>query len=190
MRILLFDMEANGLLDMVDTVFCCVAKELITGKTIKFFDPIPGLSPDESKNEYPLKYLKPVFTKATTLIGHNIIKYDMELLNRFYGLESLSESVNVIDTLVWSQTLNPDRQLPKGCPTSYPDPITGNLKKITPHSIDAWGYRVAQEKPKHFDWTKFSPQMLNRCEGDVQIQEKTFYALLDEAGLTTEDVYV
>lgn len=188
MRVLLFDMEANGFLDTVDTIWCCVAKELVTGRMVKFFDPIDGLEPNMT-DEYPLRYLRPVFEKATTIIGHNIIKYDMELLERFYALGDLMESVNVIDTLVWSQTLHPDRQLPVGCPTSFENPLTGKLDKITPHSVAAWGYRVEQEKPKHFDWSQFSPEMLNRCVGDVLTQEKILHALVKEAGVTTEDVF-
>lgn len=99
------------------------------------------------------------------------------------------DRVNIIDTLVWSQTLNPDRKLPKGCPTIRPNPFTGKNDKVGPHSVDAWGYRVSRAKPSHHDWTKFSPEMLHRCSEDVVIQEKIFYALLEEAGLTTDEIF-
>lgn len=189
MRVLLFDMEADGLMPDVTKVHCCVAKEMLTGRVIKFFDPIKDLYPDEEKLEFPLKYLKGVFSLSSTIIGHNIIGYDNDLLDQFFYLDNMLSKVNVLDTLVWSQTLNPDRKLPPGCPTSIPNPVTGGNDKVGPHSVHAWGYRVARAKPSHHDWTTFSPEMLHRCEEDVAIQELIFFELLKEAGLTVEDVY-
>ena len=188
MRVLLFDMEADGLLDTVSKVHCCVVKEMVSGRTLKFFNPIPGLEPN-MEDEYPLAYIKPVFALATTLIGHNIIKYDNELLSRFFHLDHMLGKVNMIDTLVWSQALNPDRQLPPGCPSSIDNHITGRKDKITPHGVAAWGYRVGKMKPVHHDWDVFTPAMLNRCVGDVNVQELIFHALLKEAGITAEEVY-
>lgn len=189
MRVLLFDMEANGLLDEVTQVHCCVAKELVSGRTLKFFNPIDGLVPNDEEDEYPLAYMKPTFALATTIIGHNIVKYDNELLRRFFHLDYMLEKVNIIDTLIWSQTLNPDRRLPRGCPTVLYNPVTGKNDKVGPHSVAAWGYRVGVKKPEHHDWRDFSPAMLNRCVGDVKVQELIFQALLKEAGLTTEEMF-
>ena len=185
MRVLQYDIEADGLLDTITQVHCIVCKEMISSKVLRFYESIDTITRGE--NDYPLAYARPVFQKATTLIGHNIIGYDDDVLERFLGVETKNK--NIIDTLVWSQTLNPDRQLPKGCPTVACNPETGRNDKIGPHSVAAWGYRVARAKPAHYDWSKFSSEMLHRCTEDVMIQEKIFYALLKEAGLTTEDVY-
>lgn len=186
MRVLQYDIEADGLLDTISKIHCIVCKEMVSGRALRFYDPIDSFKPEE--NDYPLAYARPVFLKATTLIGHNIIGYDNDVLERFLGINTKNK--NIIDTLVWSQTLNPDRQLPKGCPAVAYNPETGRNDKIGPHSVAAWGYRVARAKPSHYDWSRFSYDMLHRCTEDVMIQEKIFYALLEEAGLKEEDVYV
>lgn len=186
MRVLQYDIEADGLLDTITKIHCIVAKEMITGRVVRFYNDIHEI--ERGTDDYPLRYAIPAFEKATTLIGHNIIGYDNDVLERFLGINTKNK--NIIDTLVWSQTLNPDRQLPKGCPAIAFNPETGRNDKIGPHSVAAWGYRVARAKPSHYDWSKFSPEMLHRCTEDVMIQEKIFFALLKEAGLKPEDVYV
>ena len=183
-RSLLFDAEADGFLDTVTQIHCIVVKHIEADKTYRFYDPIPGL--EHTDGDYPLKYARPVFKNATTLIGHNIIGYDNDLLKRFLRLDLTDKEI--FDTLVWSQTLNPDRKLPKGCPAVMYNPVAGKNDKIGPHSVAAWGYRVARAKPVHHDWLTFSPEMLYRCEEDVAIQEKIMYAVLEEAELTLEDV--
>ena len=35
-------------------------------------------------------------------------------------------------------------------------------------------------KPKHEDWSKFSPEMLHRCREDVKINVLVYEALLKE----------
>ena len=186
MRILQYDIEGDGLLDTISTIHCIVCKEMISGKVLRFYDPIEDFKPEDT--DYPLAYARPVFQKATTLIGHNILGYDNDVLERFLGINTKNK--NIIDTLVWSQTLNPDRQLPKGCPAVAFNPEIGRNDKIGPHSVAAWGYRVARAKPSHYDWSRFSYDMLHRCTEDVMIQEKIFYALMKEADLKLEDVYV
>lgn len=186
MRVLQYDVEADGLLDTITKVHCIVCKEMVSGRVVRFYDPLESMEVEE--NDFPLAYARPVFQKATTLIGHNIIGFDNDVLERFLGINTKNK--NIIDTLVWSQTLNPDRQLPRGCPTVALNPETGRNDKIGPHSVAAWGYRVSRAKPAHYDWSTFSPEMLHRCTEDVMIQEKIFFALLEEAKLKPEDVYV
>ena len=183
---ILFDIEANGLLDTVSRVHCIVGKDLKTGEVIRLFEPVDGINSISTDLYLNKSTVSSYFERATTIIGHHIIGYDNDILSRFFDVD-VSEK-NIIDTLVWSQTLNPDRKLPTGCPTSIKNPITGRLDKITPHSVAAWGYRVARSKPCHYDWENFSPEMLYRCEEDVGIQELIFDELLRESRLKREDV--
>lgn len=186
MRVLQYDIEADGLLDTITKIHCIVCKEMVSDQVVRFYDDAPGV--ERGEKDYPLAYAKPAFQKATTLIGHNIIGFDNDVLERFLGIDTKNKKS--IDTLVWSQTLNPDRQLPKGCPAVAPNPLTGKNDKVGPHSVAAWGYRVARAKPSHYDWSIFTAEMLHRCTEDVMIQDKIFFALLKEAGLKPEDVYV
>jgi hypothetical protein len=99
---------------------------------------------------------------------HNGLGYDWPLLKKLYGYEFKGKKV---DTLVMSRLLNPKRLLPFNCPN----------KKIGPHSIEAWGYRVGRGKPEHSDWENFSEEMLHRCTEDVEILELVYNELMKEA---------
>lgn len=170
-----FDIEANGLLHEVDKVHCIVVKKLGADcwnefteynfdEVIHFFNP--------TSHDTPL-----------TLIGHNILDYDMEILRRFFNVNFsvmsdtiLGKPVTFIDTLSWSRRLWPDRPLPKGCPKKH----SGN--NIGPHSIAAWAYRVTGKKPEVEDWKDQPLRVyLDRCYEDVKIQEQVYYKLLEEA---------
>ena len=151
---LVFDIEANGLYDTVDTIWCICAKDLDTGE----------------KYEWTIENTKrPSFLdSATVLIGHNILNYDLPVLKKLWDWEP-NENTKITDTLVMSRLANPDR--PK------PPRYTG---KGGPHSLEAWGYRVGKGKPEHNEWHVFSPDMLRRCREDVEINYLTYYSVASE----------
>lgn len=173
-----FDVEGDGLYWHIKEIHCIVADNLRTGRVFKFYDKdLPGLERD--RDTFYLGDFDKLVQNAGELIGHNIIGYDYAVLQKLLGI-SVPEDCKTIDTLVWSKVLNPDRQLPKGCPTSVFNPVTGENDKITPHSVAAWGYRVGQIKPAIYDWRTFTPEILHRCVEDVGIQKKIYYELLKE----------
>ena len=163
-----FDAEANGLFPEVDTIHCIVAKEVGTRARNKVF---PAGIEDYLKREDVL------LNQATLLIGHNIIGYDMKL---FRELAGWTTGAQLFDTFIWSMLLNPNRPMPEGCPKSILNKITGEKKKIGPHSLAAWGYRVGRGKVEHDDWSVFTPKMMHRCIEDVEITELVYLALLKE----------
>jgi len=148
-----FDLEANGFLYEATTVHCGVFKNLDTGEIKKFTD-----------HTLMTKFMD----TCSTLIGHNIIGYDLPLLEDLYGYVYKGKK---IDTLLMSRAQNPKRILPFNCPN----------KKAGPHSVEAWGYRVGRGKPDHNDWATFSPEMLHRCTEDVEIQTLIYHELMKEA---------
>ncbi len=154
-RIVIGDLEANGLLDTATTVHCGVFKDIETGEVNKF---------RPTQIHEMLAYLDTV----DVLIMHNGIGYDWPLLNKLYNYDFKGERV---DTLIMSRLLKPKRLLPPNCPN----------KKAGPHSVEAWGYRVGRGKPEHNDWEVFSEEMLHRCSEDVEIQHLIYNALLEEA---------
>jgi len=107
---------------------------------------------------------------ASHLIAHNQIWYDLPVLKKLYGFEPKGE---VIDTLIMSRYLNPDRVTP----FNYEGP-----DKNKPHSITVWSFRLGK-KPKIQieDWSKFTPEMLQRCKEDVMTNWEVYQALLKEA---------
>lgn len=157
-RICVGDLEANGLLDTVDTLHCGVFKDITSGEIFKFH---PGSHVDYVKSM--LSFLDSV----DVLIMHNGIGFDWPLLEKLFNYEYKGKKV---DTLIMSRLLNPRRQRPFNCPN----------KKTGPHSVESWGYRVGRGKPDHEDWSVFSPEMLHRCTEDVEIQHLIYNELLKE----------
>ena len=98
---IIFDIEADGLNPTV--VWCIVAKEL-DGPTHKF---------DNTQIEEGVKFLE----AADVLIGHNIIGYDIPVLEKLHGAKLTK---NREDTLVMSRLFNPVRE--------------------NGHSLKTWGY--------------------------------------------------
>ena len=106
---------------------------------------------------------------ADKLIGHNIIGYDIPVIKKLYDID-LSQDTEVIDTLILSRLSNPVRE--------------GG------HSIEKWGYRLGGvQKQQHEDWTKFTPEMLSRCQKDTQINKTLFNYLKKECiGFSKESI--
>ncbi len=155
---LVFDIEANGLLDTVDQMWIVVTYDLDTKETRHFtyHDHFHGLSDH--------------LDQAEELIGHNIINCDLPFLELLHGYIP-KKSVTLTDTFILSMLLNPDRKSSPGYPGSR-----------GPHSLDSWGYTVAVKKPEHEDWSTYSEDMRRRCESDVHINKLVLDALLSEWG--------
>lgn len=165
---LVFDLEADGWRDTATQVWCLVTQDVDTGEVKQWTKP--------PKGEYFFRVgwrtaakLEDILGKADELIGHNIIDYDLPLLERLYGWTP-SPHTKITDTVIMSRLLRSDRVLPSGCPSN-----------CAPHSLEAWGYRVGRGKPDHTDWTRYSPGMLYRCTEDVAINKLVYEALLREA---------
>lgn len=153
-RQLNFDLEGDNIYPLVKKIHCAVAKDMDTGEVFKF-------KPGEIE-----KTLEFFDNEASLLVGHNIVGFDFPALKKLYGWEWKGEFV---DTIIWSRTFYPKRTVPAECPI-----------KNKPHSVKTWGYRVGRGKPEHNDWEEFSPEMLHRCEEDVEIQTLIYKALLKE----------
>lgn len=95
---------------------------------------------------------------------HNGVEYDIPLLKKVLGYEYKGK---IVDTLIMSRLQRPHRAMPFGCTAG-------------PHSVEAWGLRFGIPKPEHEDWSQFSPEMLHRCEQDVEIQWRILVSLLEE----------
>jgi|TARA_R100000458_G_scaffold10537_1_gene8360 DNA polymerase I-like protein with 3'-5' exonuclease and polymerase domains len=150
MEEIVFDIEANGL--QPDKIWCIVAKPL--GKPVVSFGP--------NAIEEGITFLQ----SADVLIGHNILGFDMPVINKLHGVD-LSNKV-IKDTLVMSRLFNPVRE--------------------NGHSLKTWGYIVGfpkNEQPE--DWDDFSDEMLKYCQQDVILNEKVYQRLLKEGENFGED---
>ena len=138
---LIFDIETDDL--NATKVWCIVAKE-VDGKSYRF-------TPDEIEDGIKL------LEQADTSIGHNIIGFDLPVLEKLYNFKY---SGKVIDTLVMSRLYNPVRE--------------------NGHSLKTWGYRLGVPKQEQPEFDNYTPVMLNYCEQDVILNEAVYKYLLDE----------
>ena len=159
MSLYVADFEADGLRPHATTVWCGVIKDVSTDEVWKFYN-------NPEVGDLPLSRLEEVIGN-NTLIMHNGIGFDRWLLKTVLNINIKIHKI--IDTLKLSQILHPDLKVPEGW--------KGVAK---PHSVEAWGMRFGIPKPVHEDWSKFSPEMLHRCEEDVRIQEQIFIQLMDD----------
>ena len=92
-----------------------------------------------------------------TLIGHNIINFDVPILRRLSGFRW---DFNIRDTLVLSRLSNPS--------------LEGG------HSLRSWGERLGNYKGDYKGgWEEYNHEMLEYCKQDVRVT-KALYKHLDE----------
>jgi DNA polymerase I-like protein with 3'-5' exonuclease and polymerase domains len=92
-----------------------------------------------------------------TLVGHNIINFDVPVLRRLTGMDW---SFNLRDTLVLSRLYNPS--------------LDGG------HSLRAWGERLGNYKDDYQDgWEEYSHKMLEYCQQDVRVTKDLYNKLKD-----------
>lgn len=91
MRIVTFDLEANGLLDEANVVWCGVAHD---GEEIHSFYP------------HNVKDITSLLDSADVIVGHNIIGYDLPLMRKLWGYDFVGRA---LDTFVLSCLLQPKR---------------------------------------------------------------------------------
>ena len=141
---LVFDIETDDL--NATKVWCIVAQNPVSGEVFKF-------PPDKLEEGY--QFLQ----TADKLIGHNIIGFDIPLVEKF-GNVDLSDKI-VIDTLVLSRLFNPTRD--------------GG------HSLETWGYKLGYPKIEFEDYLNYSEDMLNYCVRDVELNTKVLQELRKES---------
>jgi len=176
----IFDIETTGLLNHTTIdyktlpfklkagykIHCAVFKDIDTGEKFKF-------TPDTVT-----KIPRFIAKKVTWLAGHNIISFDLLVLKLYFGVDYTinwrdynkcsigGKTVAIVDTLVLSQYLNPDR--------------------LGGHSLRAWGERLHNHKGDYGEeenaWDSFSQEMLEYCEQDVDLNHDLYDSLMDEWG--------
>jgi len=142
-----FDIETDGLLDVLTRCWIIVAKDIDTKRVSKWY-------------EGDLSW-RPVFDKASLVVGHNILGFDLPALEKLFGYR-LPKTVMTHDTMLMSLIMNYKRFGNDG------------------HSMEVWGEHLSQPKQEHEDWTQFSPEMESRCVTDVDLNEKMYRVLMQE----------
>jgi len=142
------DLEANGLTP--DTIWCVVTRENGVNTV--------HTTPDT---------LCEALAGSVSVCGHNLIGYDLPVLERLWGLSVAPE--RIVDTLVLSRLYDPSRQ--------------GG------HSLRAWGETLGFPKGDHDDWSRLSQEMIDYCERDVEVTEAVHKSLTrDMSGFDPESI--
>lgn len=145
MQYCIFDIETDGLLDDV-TLIHCLSYRNYNSKTII-----------DSGTITDYEQIKQFVISTPVLVGHNIVKYDIPVLEKILNIKVNSQ---LIDTLGISYY-------------HYP------VKKFK-HGLGAWGERLGFGKPIVEDWKNQDLFVyINRCESDVEINSRLFHAQMD-----------
>jgi DNA polymerase I-like protein with 3'-5' exonuclease and polymerase domains len=147
---LVFDIETDDL--KATKIHCIVAQDVDSGETYKF-------PPDKLQEGYDL------LEKADKLIGHNIIGFDIPMVEKFSKVKLRHKPV--VDTLVMSRLFNPVRE--------------GG------HSLEKWGFRLGFKKIEFEDYLNYSKDMLDYCVRDVHLNTVLFKHLKKEGSGFTKD---
>jgi hypothetical protein len=186
---LVWDIEATNLLthETIDytaspyvllpsfEVHCIVAKDIDTREVYKFVG-------KEVKTQFPR-----LLDEATALICHNQISYDLLAMKLYLGIDyTIGETctlngreIEIVDTLVLSKTLNPDRYLGHGI-GPWGDRL--GLAKIDWRSKAIELGLITHSSPKGAEFAVYHPEMLVYNERDVDVNEAVYHALMAEWG--------
>jgi len=102
--------------------------------------------------------LSEALRSPVSVVGHNLIGYDMPVLERLWGVSVASD--RIIDTLVLSRLYDPS--------------------KSGGHSLRNWGNELGFPKGDHDDWSQTSQELVNYCIQDVKVTEAVHRKLKQE----------
>jgi len=95
-----------------------------------------------------------LLTQADTLVGHNIIRFDIPVVEKLLGIKVKAK---LVDTLALSWYLNHDR--PR-------------------HGLEGYGEEYGIPKPQIKDWNNLTPEeYAHRCNEDVKINARLYKEL-------------
>ncbi len=167
------DIETNNLLsNMLD--FTSLPYKLNTEAKL-YCVVIRNIDTDEVSfavgSEVTTEWLKTTLTDATEIILHNGIKFDLIALKLFGVLDYevgyldredqlFGKPVKIVDTLVRSRLLNPDR--------------------YGGHSLKAWGVALGEHKGDYTDFSHYNEEMLEYCKQDTKVTSLIYKTLSDE----------
>ena len=159
---LVFDLETDGLLNDLTRVHCLGIHDLDTKQTFVFND---------QGDQQPITRGVQMLEDADSVIGHNIIGYDIPVLRNLYPWFTAPPA---IDTLVISRVLHSDilvidqKRKWKHMP----------LQLYGRHSLEAYGHRLGEYKGnfgKTTDWKEWSQEMQDYMIQDVVVTTKLWH---------------
>ena len=166
-----FDLETNGLLNDATRIHCIVLHWLEEDRTEVYNDEPYAKSPKElpMASNYSITTAISHLEVADTIIGHNIIGFDIPIIKKLYTY--FNPSGTIVDTLILSRLYHPNlfdidkKRNWKHMP----------LQLYGRHSLESYGYRLSEYKgnfAKTTDWCEWSQEMQDYCIQDVVVTNK------------------
>jgi len=146
------DLETNGLLDTVDTIWLAITKDPVTNEVKTFSD-------HDEKSE-PLKDLTPYLDNFDSIIGHNLIAYDLPVMVKLLNWKPKAD-VKLVDTMIISQ-LN-------------------NFRREGKHSLANFGKILKDAKGESPAFDHYSEAMKIYGIQDINLTAKVYKYLVNEA---------
>ncbi len=109
--------------------------------------------------------LSEALRSSVSVVGHNVIGYDLPVLKRLWGISVASD--RVIDTLVLSRLSDPS--------------------KDGGHSLRAWGTELGFPKGDYHDWSNLNDDMIEYCKRDVEVTEAVHKRLTQQMSCFTPE---
>lgn len=156
---LIFDLECDGLLDQTTKLHSLCILDIESGETTS--------CTDNSPNYKPIAHGLELLANADLIIGHNIICFDIPVIQKLYPDWKPTGKVRdtlTISRLIWTNLFETD--CGRRAKSKLPPKLYGR------HSLEAWGYRMGEYKGdfgKNNGWETWSPEMQTYCEQDVRV---------------------
>ena len=152
---LVFDIETDGLLEAVTKIHCIVVGDLDSDQV----------------NEYgPAQITAGLahLARADVLVGHNAQSYDLRVLRQLHDWQP-KVGCTIVDTLIAGRLILPNVADLDDMTAAMGAPPFGKLRGR--FSLQSWGARLGIPKvgTDIQDWSHWTPEMQQRCVGDVKI---------------------
>lgn len=162
---IVWDIEGNGLLDEIDTIWCMSIRDVDNPQDVELFSNYdPSLR--------PLEDALTIINKANMWVNHNILGFDIPVMSKL-GYKLKLPPI-IVDTLICSQVLYPAIQNFK-----FPKRVDKSISWS--HSLKAWGVRLGCHKGDFSDWSKYTPDMGWYCNQDTATNLATYEFLKTRA---------
>jgi hypothetical protein len=159
---LVFDAEADNLLDTATKVHCIVVADL-DGEQVAEYGP----------DQIPAALER--LAHADVLVGHNLIGYDLPLFERLHGWRPKA-GCTIVDTLITSRLILPHIADLDDQAAAMGDPPLGKLRGR--YSLEAWGDRLGIPKiGTDVDFSEWSPKLQQRCADDTALTRELHHFL-------------
>jgi len=177
-KVLLFDIETNGLLPELDRIHCLVIKDPTTGDVFSCSDAPAHTGPSVDDG---LRLLE----AADAIAGHNIVGFDLPAIWKIHpewgprfrtGGPGVVRDTIVMARLVWPSERIRDMDFTRvGRGVAFPKQLIGRF------SLEAFGYRLGEYKGDYKGgWDSWSAEMQDYCVQDVEVTHRLWDRLIKE----------